>query len=210
MTSARRPSLPHIYDDLPVHFPSSSCRPRSAGQDAGPEPLRVPSVPRKLGSKYSLLNLFRKAADTTASSSTPESSQIPSSAASTPPASPSLCQVPSPYQFPLDRGYSICRLPLLPSHPLWRINIVHGLAIRAWEARALQELSCRIHGWSIREPGSRPESQEGAAVDGSGTHTTPPRPSILCGHHHSRSSSSNHFPATLPYQPKCGMELFAF
>ena len=34
---------------------------------------------------------------------------------------------------------------------LWQINIIHGSAIWAWEAWALQELSCRIRSWSIRE-----------------------------------------------------------
>jgi hypothetical protein len=57
-SSSRRPSLPHIYDDLTV--PPRSKRPRSARQDAEPEPPRAPSVQRKLGSKYSLLNLFAK------------------------------------------------------------------------------------------------------------------------------------------------------
>jgi hypothetical protein len=49
-TSTRRPSLPHIYDDLPVSSPSSSRRPRLAGKHTKPEPLRVSSVPRKIGS----------------------------------------------------------------------------------------------------------------------------------------------------------------
>jgi len=72
--SSRRPSLPHVYDDLPVSSPSGARRPRSAGQNAELEPLRVPSVPRKLRSKYLLLNLFRKAGDTsTAGNNTPES-----------------------------------------------------------------------------------------------------------------------------------------
>ena len=53
--SSRRPTLPHIYDDLPIPSPSNFHRPRSAGQDAEPEPLRVPSDPSKLGSNYSLL-----------------------------------------------------------------------------------------------------------------------------------------------------------
>jgi hypothetical protein len=56
-------SLPHIYDNLPVPSPSSSLRPGLTGQDAEPEPLRVPSVSRKLGSRYSPLNLFGKAGE---------------------------------------------------------------------------------------------------------------------------------------------------
>jgi hypothetical protein len=68
--SASRSSLPHIYDDLPVPLPSNSRRPRSAGRDA--EPLRVPSVSRKLGSEYSLSNLFGKAANANAGNSTPK------------------------------------------------------------------------------------------------------------------------------------------
>jgi hypothetical protein len=58
-----RSSLPHIYDNLPVPSPSSSLRPGLTGQDAEPEPLRVPSVSRKLGSRYSPLNLFGKAGE---------------------------------------------------------------------------------------------------------------------------------------------------
>jgi hypothetical protein len=57
--SSIRPSLPHIYNELPVPSPSTSLRrPRSAGQDAQPEPPRAPT--RKLGSKHSFMNLFRK------------------------------------------------------------------------------------------------------------------------------------------------------
>jgi hypothetical protein len=53
----------HIYNELSVPSPStSSRRPRSAGHSAGPEPPRAPT--RKLGSKYSLLNPFRKGGDT--------------------------------------------------------------------------------------------------------------------------------------------------
>jgi hypothetical protein len=56
----RRPSLPHIYNELPVPSHSiCSRRPRSAGQDAAPEPPYAPTT-RQLGSKYLLLNLFRK------------------------------------------------------------------------------------------------------------------------------------------------------
>jgi hypothetical protein len=53
------PLYPHIYDDLPAPSPSSSRRPKSAEQSPKlkPEPLHFPSVPRKLGSIYSLLNL---------------------------------------------------------------------------------------------------------------------------------------------------------
>jgi len=47
----RRPSLPHIYNELPVpSHPTNSQRPRSAGQEAEPEPPRAPTT-RKLGSK---------------------------------------------------------------------------------------------------------------------------------------------------------------
>jgi hypothetical protein len=74
-------SLPHVYDDLLVPSPSTSRRPRLAGQDPEPAPFRVPSIPRKLGSEYLLLNLFRKAVYTTAGTSIPESPQIPSLAA---------------------------------------------------------------------------------------------------------------------------------
>ncbi|KAJ3562419.1 hypothetical protein NP233_g9587 [Leucocoprinus birnbaumii] len=66
--SARRPSLPHIMqaDSLPrPRKPSaqstSTHRPRSAGEGAeetAPNP--APRIARKLGSKVSLLNLFRK------------------------------------------------------------------------------------------------------------------------------------------------------
>ena len=52
--SSRWPSLLHIYDDLPVPSPSSSHRPRSAAQDSELEPLHIPSIPYKLGSKYLL------------------------------------------------------------------------------------------------------------------------------------------------------------
>jgi hypothetical protein len=48
--SGKRLSLQHIHNNL--------------GQDVEPEPLRVHSVLHNLGSKYSLLNLFRKAGDT--------------------------------------------------------------------------------------------------------------------------------------------------
>jgi len=95
LSSSRRPSLPHIYNDLPLPpLPSPSTRttrrPRSAGQDASSpttEPSSAPRAPpRKLGSKYSLLNLFRKAGD-----NSPESPYVHSSwSFSTPPsASPS-------------------------------------------------------------------------------------------------------------------------
>jgi hypothetical protein len=59
---SQTPSLQHTHDDLPVLSPSSSRRSRSTRQDSEPEPepFRVPSVLWKLGSKYSLLNLFRK------------------------------------------------------------------------------------------------------------------------------------------------------
>jgi hypothetical protein len=43
---------------------------------------------------------------------------------------------------------------------------------------------------------SRPESQDGAVVDGNGWHTLPPRLSILRSHNHSRSSSSNYVPGS--------------
>ncbi|KII83319.1 hypothetical protein PLICRDRAFT_180577 [Plicaturopsis crispa FD-325 SS-3] len=62
---ARRPSLPHIYDKQPRKASTSSYssrRPSSAGTSAEPAPPRN----RKITSKYSLLNLFKKsAADTT-------------------------------------------------------------------------------------------------------------------------------------------------
>ena len=105
--SQRRPSLPHIYDlPLPSSSSSPGRRPRSAGQDAEPDPPRPPP-PRKLGSKYSLLNLFRKGGDT------PESSPYnnPSSIASTPSASPS----PAPATIPLPASSSSPRA--LPSSP---------------------------------------------------------------------------------------------
>jgi hypothetical protein len=54
-----QPSLPHTFDDIPVPSSSSfSRRPRSAGEDAEPEPPHA--AQRKLGSNYSPLNLLRK------------------------------------------------------------------------------------------------------------------------------------------------------
>jgi hypothetical protein len=60
-SSSRQLLLPYIYGDSPVL--SSSKRPRSAGQDIEPEPLRVPISQHKLESKYSFLNVFCKASD---------------------------------------------------------------------------------------------------------------------------------------------------
>jgi len=75
---SRQPSLSHISDDKPMPPLSNSWRPRSAGQDTKPEPPRVPGGPRKLGSKYSLPNKSRRAAET------PNALYFPLSAASTP------------------------------------------------------------------------------------------------------------------------------
>ena len=81
--SSRCPSLPHIYDGLAISS-SSSWRPCLVRQDAEPEPKRALSTLCKLVSKYSLLNLFRKASDSpNAGHSTPESPYLHSSSIST-------------------------------------------------------------------------------------------------------------------------------
>jgi hypothetical protein len=126
-SSLRRPSLPYIYDDLPI--PSGSKRPRSAGQDAESEPPRAPSGQRKLGSKYSLLNLFRKTSDTpNGGHSAPDSPYNAASTPSTPSASPSsgpgIIPLPSPPQFNL--AHLLLSFPR--NHLLSRIGIV-----RAWQ-----------------------------------------------------------------------------
>ena len=70
----------------------------------------------------------------------------------------------------------------------------------------------------------RPEIREAAVMDGNGMHTPPPRPSILRGHHHSHSPSSNQSEiqdtsfcalrfepsSSIPYQPMRRTELSAF
>jgi hypothetical protein len=80
----RRPSLPSALDQaLPTSKPSSSSshpsrRPRSAGQGQEEStPSTPPAGIRKLGSKYSLLNLFKKSNDSAPSSN--NISPIPSS-----------------------------------------------------------------------------------------------------------------------------------
>ncbi|KAG1742106.1 hypothetical protein EDB19DRAFT_1702019 [Suillus lakei] len=72
-SSGRRPSLPHIYDELPQRppLPKTSRRPRSAGTGAEATP------PRKLNSKLSLLSLFKKS-NVDASSSSVTSVSEPS------------------------------------------------------------------------------------------------------------------------------------
>ncbi|KZT24172.1 hypothetical protein NEOLEDRAFT_444260 [Neolentinus lepideus HHB14362 ss-1] len=83
-TSERRPSLPHIYDTAPSAPRKSSTstklcdrRPQSAGNGAEPSPRR------KLGSKYSLLSLFKKANP----DGSPSESSSPPSESSSPPSS---------------------------------------------------------------------------------------------------------------------------
>ena len=63
--SERRPSLPHLHMNVfkvspTSRAPPSPRRPRSAGTDSEP-PAPPSNHPRKLGTKYSLLHLFRKA-----------------------------------------------------------------------------------------------------------------------------------------------------
>ena len=111
--SLKRPSLPHIYDDVPTPH-SNPRRRRSAGQDAELEPPCAPSVPCKLGSKYFHLNLFRRAAETpNAGRSMLGSPYLPSSSASTPSASPS----PAPRTIPLPTSPRSNLSLLSPSSP---------------------------------------------------------------------------------------------
>jgi hypothetical protein len=82
LSSSRRHSLPYIYNELPLLPPLSPStttrtrRPHSADQDTSPASTTAtkpsssfPCAPHKLSSKYSLLNLFRKAGDNTPESS---------------------------------------------------------------------------------------------------------------------------------------------
>lgn len=106
-----------IYDDLPVSsHPTSLRRPRSAGQDTEPEPSCATT--RKHGSKYSLLNLFRKASYTPNTGlSTPEYPNIRSSSASTSSASPSPSLLPFPCQL-----ISVKPQPSQPHpHPIYHL-----------------------------------------------------------------------------------------
>ena len=102
--STRRPSLPHQHVDVPKGSPNSHPhsspsprRPRSAG--TGAESPAQATHTRKLGSKYSLLHLFRKAHPTgevsTSTAGSSASTQHPFHAAS-PPASASVSALPIP------------------------------------------------------------------------------------------------------------------
>lgn len=120
--AARRPSVPE--NDYPPYSnsPSPARRPRSAGQPpqshshspAHPQPdderPRAPSTAsataaRKLGSKYSLRNLFKKAGDTPGSGN---------SAAHTPPPPEPLSPSPSPHPRPLPLPAGTGLLSLAP------------------------------------------------------------------------------------------------
>jgi hypothetical protein len=105
--SSRRPSLPHIFEDTPKKPKTTSKahtrRPRSAGTDAESHQTTTPAAPatttttttatptRKLSTKYSLLNLFRRPGESS-SSPTPErsfsASPTPGTGANTPSTSP--------------------------------------------------------------------------------------------------------------------------
>jgi hypothetical protein len=196
-SSSRRPSLPHIYDGLPV--PSGSKWPRSAGQDAEPEPSRAPSGQRKLGSKYSLLNLFRKAGDTpnAGGHSTPDS---PYNAPSTPP-TPSASPSPAPGTIPLPGSprFNLAHLsPLSPpeSSPLAnrhrpRMASDTSLGSTSPSATDLHD-SLAEHVRNRSGSGSRHAFDEDNGGEGSGRHTSPSRPGILlCSHHRASSSSQS-------------------
>lgn len=81
LSSGRRPSLPHIYDEQPQRppLPKASRRPRSAGTGA------EATSPRKLNSKLSLLSLFKKSNVDASSSSVTSVSEPPISPPSSSP-----------------------------------------------------------------------------------------------------------------------------
>jgi hypothetical protein len=193
-TTSRRPSLPHIYDGLPV--PSGSKRHRSAGQDAEPEPPRAPSGQRKLGSKYSLLNPFSKAGDTpNAGHSTPDSPYNASSTPSVP--SASLSPAPGTIPFPSSPQFNLAHLSPSPppeSSPLAnrrrpRMASDSSLGSTSPSATDLHD-SLAEYVRNRSGSGSSRAFDEDNGAEGSGRHTSPSRSGILLRSHHRTSSSS--------------------
>jgi hypothetical protein len=93
-SESRRPSLPHIHEHChnaphPVHARKSR-RPRSAGTDAEDNPVQ--STGRRLGTKYSLLNMLRKSTDTPPEDSPLTRPPLPGSASASP--SPRVAPLP--------------------------------------------------------------------------------------------------------------------
>jgi hypothetical protein len=195
--SPRRPSLLHIYGELPVPSSSTSRRPWLAGQDAEPEPLRVPA--RKLGSKYLLLNLFRKAGEMPNTGfSTPESPYNPSSSIYTPSTSPS----PTPITIPLPTSPRLNLVHLSPSLPPELSPLGQGhhpqmasdMSLESSAPAAVEPHNSLAEDVRTRS-GSVGGPDEEATAGGSGHHTPASKAGIPWTHNRTSSSGQSQIQA---------------
>lgn len=218
--SERRPSLPQIDIDVlrKSSSPNMSCsrRPRSAGNGAEPsQPSPQRSHSRKLGSKYSLLNMFKKG-QASAEGAHANTSPIP-----TPEPSVTGFSSSNPIAIPA-AGSSPSSSPNDPSSFTSRFRFRMG-SDASMRGQAHVPLAVELHHALVQQlPHSRNLSASGVSpnrggavfdddviVVADGLPSTPPtRPGILRAHN--RSSSSGHSQAQAQLGAKSSFRALRF